>query len=316
MTAARLSVVVCTRDRAPMLQGCLEELARHRAEGCAFEVIVVDNGSSDGTAALLEAATDVRTITEPVAGLSRARNRGLEAATGDLVAFLDDDARPEAGWAHALAAAPDRFPTATAFGGPVELEWPGVRPAWLGPPLERWYSAVDLGPDARLLEPHERPVGANFAVLRRAAARCRRVRDRARPAGDVARLRGGGRAAHPDARVRWRDRVGARGAGAPPRTRRARTGRRWLLHRAWAQGRSDEITARLAGRAATVTAELRSGARALMRGWPATRRAVRSAAVPQAAMLDDVMRRTRRLGRLAGTLSRDERTEPVGTISR
>ena len=192
MAAASLSVVVCTRDRARVLQGCLDRLARHRLEGFGFEVIVVDNGSTDGTAQLLAAAGDVQVLVEPVAGLSRARNRGLEAATGDLVAFLDDDARPEAGWAQALAIARDRFPTATAFGGPVALEWPGARPVWLGPGIERWYSAIDHGPDARLLDPDERPVGANLAVLRGAASR---------PAASRSNSAGGGRRSAP--RKRW-----------------------------------------------------------------------------------------------------------------
>ena len=82
-----------------------------------------------------------------------------------------------------------------------------------------------------------------------------------------------------------------------------RARRSWLLRRAWAQGRSDTIAARLAGRANSVTSELQSGSGALVRGWRATRREVRDAPERPAALLDDVMRRTRCLGRAAQTLS-------------
>jgi glucosyl-dolichyl phosphate glucuronosyltransferase len=285
----RLSVVICTRNRRELLGACLQAVAREQRASGEFEVVVVDNGSTDDTAELLASAPSVITRSEPVVGLSRARNTGLAAATGTVVAFLDDDAQPEPGWADALADAPTRFPGATAFGGPVELTWPAPRPAWLGAPLERWYSAIDLGPTPRLLEPHERPVGTNLAVVREAALA---VGGFATGLSEedvqlVTRLLAAGGAVGwvPGARVRHL--VGA-----------ARMHRRWLLRRAWAQGRSDAIVERLEGRA-DASAERRDAARALVGGWRHAAETVRDAPVRQTALLADVVRRTRVVGRAA-----------------
>lgn len=92
-----LSVIVCTRDRPASLSRCLEAL------GCssepADEVIVVDNAPrGDETRKVTERFAGVRYILEPVAGLSRARNTGVRAATGELIAFTDDDVEVHPRW--------------------------------------------------------------------------------------------------------------------------------------------------------------------------------------------------------------------------
>jgi glycosyltransferase involved in cell wall biosynthesis len=97
------SVVVCTRNRCALLQACLASLDEQTLD--RLEVVVVDNGSTDATPAKLDEwrrAAQYRVVAnEPVAGLSRSRNRGLETARGDLVLFLDDDAVVPVGWAAA-----------------------------------------------------------------------------------------------------------------------------------------------------------------------------------------------------------------------
>ena len=93
------SIVICTRQRPQDLAACLKAIAPEIAAG--REVIVVDNGPDEATRAVAEAAS-VRYVAEPRPGLSRARNAGVGAATGDVVIFVDDDVRPEPGWADAL----------------------------------------------------------------------------------------------------------------------------------------------------------------------------------------------------------------------
>jgi len=79
-------------------------------------VILIDDGSTDGTGDIAS-SYDVRVIQTPNGGLSRARNLGLEAATGEIVAYIDDDAYPDPDWLHYLAA---RFAQGdwAAVGGP------------------------------------------------------------------------------------------------------------------------------------------------------------------------------------------------------
>src|SRR5438067_6667620 len=110
----RVSVVVCTYNGARTLGACLDGLAQLAYPD--YEVIVVDDGSTDGTAALTR-EYDVRLITTENRGLSAARNTGLEAATGEIIAYLDDDARPDPHWLTYLAASFLRT-THAAVGGP------------------------------------------------------------------------------------------------------------------------------------------------------------------------------------------------------
>jgi O-antigen biosynthesis protein len=96
----RISVVVCTHNGQRTLRGCLDGIGR--LEYPDYEVIVVDDGSTDGTRRIAE-AHGVRIIVTENQGLSEARNVGLAAATGGIVAFTDDDARPDPHWLTYLA---------------------------------------------------------------------------------------------------------------------------------------------------------------------------------------------------------------------
>jgi GT2 family glycosyltransferase len=96
----RISVVVCSHDGERTIRDCCEGL--RALDYPDFEVIVVDDGSRDGTAAVAE-EYGWRVIRTPHRGLSAARNTGLAAATGEIVAYLDDDARPDPDWLSHLA---------------------------------------------------------------------------------------------------------------------------------------------------------------------------------------------------------------------
>jgi GT2 family glycosyltransferase len=109
-----VSVVVCSHNGSATLRGCLDAVAALRYD--AFETIVVDDGSTDATAAIA-AGYDVRLISTENQGLSAARNTGLMAARGEIVAYLDDDARPDPHWLHFLARA-FRTTDHGAVGGP------------------------------------------------------------------------------------------------------------------------------------------------------------------------------------------------------
>jgi GT2 family glycosyltransferase len=97
----RISVVVCSYNGELTLPDCLEGLSKLRYPN--FEVIVVDDGSTDATADVAR-SHGYCPITTANLGLSNARNVGLEAATGEIVAYLDDDTRPDPHWLTHLAA--------------------------------------------------------------------------------------------------------------------------------------------------------------------------------------------------------------------
>lgn len=96
----RVSVVVCTHNGAATLDACLQSLAR--LEYPDYEVIVIDDGSVDASAEIAR-RHPVRLISTANRGLSAARNEGLRAATGEIVAYTDDDAEPDPHWLGYLA---------------------------------------------------------------------------------------------------------------------------------------------------------------------------------------------------------------------
>ena len=111
----RISVIVCTRNGADRLQACLDAcLALDYPD---FEIIVVNDGSTDGTKKLIESSKDIRAFHLEPCGLSAARNHGAEMSTGDILAFTDDDCCPDIHWLAWLAHAFNTTEHA-AIGGP------------------------------------------------------------------------------------------------------------------------------------------------------------------------------------------------------
>jgi len=96
-----ISVVICTRDRPADLTRCLRSLQQLNPR--PLEILVVDNApESPATRELVAGAPGVRYVAEPSPGLSRARNAGVRAARGSIVAFTDDDVRVTPNWIAAM----------------------------------------------------------------------------------------------------------------------------------------------------------------------------------------------------------------------
>lgn len=174
MTAPDVTVVVCTHNRAAYLPACLDSLLRQDLPRERFEILVVDNASTDGTAAVCLSYQDrgVRRIYDSVPGLSHARNVGWRAARGDLVAYLDDDAIACESWLSAVVAAfRSVAPPPAGLGGPVRLQWDLPEPAWMNAPLRQPLGAVDWGSAPRKLLPSEWIIGANCIYSRKCLER-------------------------------------------------------------------------------------------------------------------------------------------------
>ena len=120
-----LSVAICTRNRVANLNRCLDSLLPLQRK-CGFELLVIDNAPSDDTTVkLLKKYADARYVLEERPGLDFARNRAVVEATGDLIAYLDDDVVVDAGWCAGLMEAWGENPDAAAFTGlvmPLKLD--------------------------------------------------------------------------------------------------------------------------------------------------------------------------------------------------
>ncbi|UNX54837.1 glycosyltransferase family 2 protein [Georgenia sp. TF02-10] len=109
-----VSVVIPARDDAPALRACLRALQAQRT--APAEVVVVDNGSRDGTAAVAR-ALGARVVHEPRVGIPRAAAAGYDAARGEVIARLDADSVPGPDWVARIAAAMAADPALAAVTG-------------------------------------------------------------------------------------------------------------------------------------------------------------------------------------------------------
>jgi glycosyltransferase involved in cell wall biosynthesis len=122
-----LSVAICTRDRVATLKRCLDSVLplQHKY---GFELLVIDNAPpDDATAMLVKKFSEARYVLEQRPGLDFARNRAWMKATGDLIAYLDDDVTVDSGWLAGLQEAFGENPDAGAFTGlvmPLRLDTP------------------------------------------------------------------------------------------------------------------------------------------------------------------------------------------------
>lgn len=92
------SIVVPMYNQEPYIEGCIRALLALDYPRDRYEVIIVDNNSSDGSAAIVERFPDVRLIREPEQGDFAARNRGLAESRGQVIAFTDSDTAPDPDW--------------------------------------------------------------------------------------------------------------------------------------------------------------------------------------------------------------------------
>ncbi|MFQ5508892.1 MAG: glycosyltransferase family 2 protein [Leptospirillia bacterium] len=170
MPAPRVSILVCTHNRADILRDTLDSLTRVHLPPGGGELIVVDNASSDHTPAVFEEFVlafpmPARLVREEKLGLSNARNRGVAEADGEILAFLDDDAVCEPKWLIGLIEVYDRHPDAGCVGGRVLLDWKTPPPDWWSDSMNHHLSAVDYGDADRLTYPHY-PYGASISFSR------------------------------------------------------------------------------------------------------------------------------------------------------
>jgi GT2 family glycosyltransferase len=186
-----LSVVVCSHGRPADLRECLRALAS--AGDASLEVVVVDSASEPPLEPVVEecrselAAVSYLYVSEP--GLARARNIGMRAARGELIAFVDDDAAPARGWADAIRAAFARDSRIGCVGGTCRAVFPSgrARPRWLSDRLLCFAGITNFGDEPHVARSSaEWPFGANMA-FRREALEGRGFDERlGRRAGDLA----------------------------------------------------------------------------------------------------------------------------------
>jgi glycosyltransferase involved in cell wall biosynthesis len=165
MTNPKISVVVCTYNRAGHLARCLESLAGQNIIASDYEVIVVDNGSTDETETVAKSFSKkiarLKVVSEESIGLSHARNKGWREASTEYVAYIDDDAVAEPDWLEqALRVISERSPD--ILGGPIYPFYLTDKPLW----FRDEYEIRSRSETARELKEDEHPSGSNLIIKR------------------------------------------------------------------------------------------------------------------------------------------------------
>ena len=170
---SRLSVIICTWNRAALLTETLTsiQLAR-RPSNARVEIVVVDNNSSDNTSNIVRGAQlnwphgELAYVFEGRQGKQFALNTGIRHSTGDAIAFTDDDVRVDPGWLMNIVEVLNSS-SAGLVGGITRVEWPSDRPSWYSLRLSAVTGEHDLGPTPIEPAPPEFvPAGANCIVRR------------------------------------------------------------------------------------------------------------------------------------------------------
>ncbi|NEO29044.1 MAG: glycosyltransferase family 2 protein [Symploca sp. SIO3C6] len=168
-----ISVAICTYNRADRLVFALDALCCQSLPIEYFEIVVIDNGSTDDTGKVCtryqQHLPNLRYIYEPILGLSKARNTAMEQARGEYIAYLDDDAIPCANWLETIIETYQTIkPTPICVGGPIYPLWDSSKPDWITKEVEYLFSILDLGEKHQWLKLPKHLFGANMTYQREA----------------------------------------------------------------------------------------------------------------------------------------------------
>ncbi len=135
-----LTVVICTFNRSDLLAEALKSISVQTLEDDRYEVVVVDNNSTDDTEDVVnvyQKKGNFRYLRETRQGLSAARNRGVKEAKGNYVAFLDDDAKADKYWCERIVNSFENVdPTPASVGGIIKPWYEKPPPEWFSDSLE------------------------------------------------------------------------------------------------------------------------------------------------------------------------------------
>ncbi|OXM13122.1 glycosyltransferase [Paenibacillus herberti] len=167
----KVTAAICTHNRARDTREAVLSVLEQQFDYLQYEVLVIDNRSTDGTEAEVRkiqamsgiGAERVRYVREEKLGLSVSRNRAIKEARGEYILFLDDDAIAKPGWMGAIVDVFESDPAIGCVGGRIDPIWEGGEPAWLPDAFKTLYTVLDYSPRVMEMESPRIPFGANVA---------------------------------------------------------------------------------------------------------------------------------------------------------
>lgn len=164
------SIIVPTYNRSELLPACIASLRSQVYPQESYEIVVVDNNSTDETLRVIEelnrqGGKEIRYVLEKRPGLMEARHSGARAASGEILAYIDDDAVADRNWICELASAYNEL-DADCAGGKIFIRWDKVPPKWIIP-YEPILGKLDHGKDMKILNNDQFINGSSFSIVKK-----------------------------------------------------------------------------------------------------------------------------------------------------
>lgn len=172
MKNPRISVVICTYNRAKFIGEALASLARQTLAPDYYEIIIVNNNCSDNTEAICKAfvtahpSLDINYVIETNQGLSFARNRGIAESKYEIITYIDDDAYAKDDFLALIQSFFNNTPAAVGLGGKVIPRYEVKEPSWMNPYLDGFVAKLDMGEKRKKFEKKAYPVGCNMTYTK------------------------------------------------------------------------------------------------------------------------------------------------------
>lgn len=173
-----ITIAICTFNRAGYLSDTLRDLSVQTADRNLFELIVIDNNSSDHTPAICDQFRKknpelrFKSVREERQGLSHARNRAVEESVSGVLLFIDDDVRIEPGYTESALRYLEKYPDADCAGGRIFVSFDDNDPGWIPDELMPMFGLHDLGERVKKYPPNNFPRGGNMLIKREVFHEC------------------------------------------------------------------------------------------------------------------------------------------------
>jgi len=169
MQSTFLSIIVCTYNREKYIGECLSRLAKQDIDQSTYEVLIINNQSTDHTQAVIDKIItqypkiNFRSFIEENQGHTYARNRGIIEAKGNLLSFIDDDAFVQTDYCKEIIKFFKTHEKISAIGGRIIPKYEKTEPPWMSKYLLPLVAAIDLGNLPKPFKGNKFPIGANMA---------------------------------------------------------------------------------------------------------------------------------------------------------
>ncbi len=163
-----ISIIICSYNRGQFIGEALDSLAKQTLSADKFEIIIVNNNSTDNTESICKKfiaqhpVLDIKYVLETNQGLSFARNRGIAESKYSIITYIDDDAYAKPDFLEIIFNYFKMHPQTAGLGGKVTPRYEIAEPVWMNKYLYGFVTKVDLGQQARPFRGNEYPAGCNM----------------------------------------------------------------------------------------------------------------------------------------------------------